>query len=169
MKPTTFGVNNEIEMVLEKYSDMVRRICFLYLKNSQDVEDVFQEVFLKLLKSENSFESEEHEKAWIIRVTINKCKDILKSFWKKNIFSIENAHNVELKFEHKAENELLEVVLALPKKYKDVIYLYYYESYTVPEMAKLLDKKENTIYSNLHRAKKLIKEKLGGKEDEYSF
>lgn len=169
MEPTTFGTNNDIEMVLKKYSDMVRRICFLYLQNSSDVDDVFQEVFLKLLKNHKSFENEEHEKAWIIRVTINKCKDILKSFWKKNIYSIENINNIEFQFEHKAENELLKVVLALPKKYKDVIYLYYYESYTVPEMARLLNKKENTIYSNLHRAKKLIKERLGSKEGEYSF
>ncbi|MFT8315982.1 MAG: sigma-70 family RNA polymerase sigma factor [Clostridium sp.] len=168
MKPTSLDINKEIEVALKKYSDMVYRICFLYLHNSTEVDDVFQEVFLKLLqnKAKTTFESDEHEKAWIIRVTINKCKDVLKSFWKKNIDSIEN---MELPFEDKAENDLMQVVLTLPEKYKNVIYLYYYEDYTVPEIAKMLKKNENTIYSNLRRAKALIKKKLGGKEYDYSF
>lgn len=166
MEQIQFDINDNISSALEKYSDMVRRICFLYLHSNTDVDDVFQEVFLKLLQKKTPFESPEHEKAWVIRVTINKCKDVLKSFWWKNIDSIEN---VELPFEDKAENELMQIVLSLPQKYKDVIYLFYYEEYTVPEMAKLLSKNENTIYSNLHRARELIKQKLGGKENEYSF
>ena len=166
MERKPVDINDNISIALKKYSDMVRRICFLYLHNSADADDVFQEVFLKLLRNKTPFESAEHEKAWLIRVTINKCKDMLKSFWRKNIDSIEN---IELPFEDKVTGELLQVVLSLPKKYKDVIYLYYYEEYTVPEMAKLLNKKENTIYSHLHRAKALIKEKLRGKEYDYSF
>ena len=155
-----------IETKLNTYSDMVRRICYLYLRSNADVEDVFQEVFLKLLNQKTPFESAEHEKAWIIRVTINKCKDILKNFWHNKIVSIEN---IEMPFEDSHQGELLKVVLSLPKKYKDVIYLLYYEEYTVPEIAKLLKKNENTIYSQLHRAKILIKQKLGGKELDYSF
>lgn len=166
MKKLQVNNDDSITVYLEKYSNMVRKICFLYLRNDTDVEDVFQEVFLKLLLNETPFKSAEHEKAWVIRVTINKCKDILKSFWRKNIDSFEN---IELPFEDKAENELMQVVLSLPEKYKEVIYLYYYEGYTVPEMVKLLKKNENTIYSNLHRARALIKQKLGGKEDEFSF
>ncbi|WP_339060936.1 sigma-70 family RNA polymerase sigma factor [Tepidibacillus marianensis] len=166
MKPTFIDINNNIEVALKKYSDMVRRICFLYLHNSADADDVFQEVFLKLLQKKTSFESAEHEKAWVIRVAINKCKDVLKSFWRKNIDSIEN---MEIPFEDKAENELMHVVLSLPNKYKDVIYLYYYEEYNVPEISKLLKKNENTIYSHLHRARVLIKQKLGGKQYDYSF
>lgn len=166
MEQKSVDNKDNISVALKKYSDMVRRICFLYLRDSTDVDDVFQEVFLKLLQKKTSFENEEHEKAWLIRVTINKCKDILKSFWRKNIDSIEN---IELPFEDKISNELLKVVLSLPEKYKDVIYLYYYEEYTVPEMAILLKKHENTIYSHLHRARALIKQKLGGKEYDYSF
>ena len=170
MEQKPFDINENIARALEKYSSMVRRICFIYLHNSTDVDDVFQEVFLKLLQNKTQFESKEHEKAWLIRVTINKCKDILKSFWRKKIDSIENMEfEYKVDFEDKAENDLMQVVLSLPNKYKDVIYLYYYEEYTVPEMAKLLKKKENTIYSHLHRARGLIKEKLGGIEDDYSF
>jgi RNA polymerase sigma factor (sigma-70 family) len=166
MAQLPIDINDNISAILTKYSDLVRRICFLYLHNSADVDDVFQEVFLKLLQNNSRFENAEHEKAWLIRVTINKCKDILKSFWRKKIVSIES---VELPFEDQTENELLQVVLSLPDKYKDVIYLFYYEEYTVPEMAQLLNKKANTIYSHLHRARELIKQKLGGKEHDYTL
>lgn len=151
---------------LEKYADMVRRICFLYLRNNADVEDVFQEVFIKLLLNETSFESDAHEKAWVIRVTINACKDLLKSFWRKRTVIVDF---IECPFVEPAENELMEVVLSLPPKYKDVIYLHYYEYMSVPQMASLLKMNENTIYSHLHRAKALLKQKLEGKEYEYNF
>lgn len=167
MKNTPTYNNSDITDALDKYSNMVRRICFLYLKNSADVDDTFQEVFLTLLKNNTKFETSEHEKAWLIRVTINKCKDLLKSFWHKNMDSFDE--QTEMIFETKAENELMHVVLSLPKKYKDVIYLFYYEDFTVPEISRLLNEKENTIYSQLHRARNLIKEKLGGTEYEYHF
>jgi len=166
MQSTPVEINNKITSALDQYSDMVRRICFIYLKNNSDADDVFQEVFLVLLKNKATFESPEHEKAWLIRVTINKCKDLLKSYWHKNVESLENK---VLSFESKTENELMQVVLSIPKKYKDVIYLFYYQEYNVPEIAQLLRRKENTIYSQLNRARKLIKEKLGGTEYEYKF
>lgn len=145
---------------------MVRRICFMYLHNRQDVEDVFQEVFLKLLQTDMNFENEEHEKAWLCRVTINKCKDLCKAFWRKNVDSIED---MEIPFEENKEREVLFAVLSLPKKYKDVIYLFYYEGYTAKEIARLLNQNENTVYSNLHRARKILKSKLGGSDYEYAF
>jgi RNA polymerase sigma-70 factor (ECF subfamily) len=166
MEQAPLGTKENIETMLEKYSDMVRRICFLYLQNSADVDDVFQDVFLKILKKKTPFESCEHERAWLTVATINRCKDVLKSFWRKNTVTIEG---MEVSFEDKAESELMEVVISLPKKYKEVIYLYYYEGYTVPEIAMLLHKNENSIYSQLHRARLLIKQKLRGKEHEYSF
>jgi RNA polymerase sigma-70 factor (ECF subfamily) len=170
MEKKPIEIHDNITMALERYSDTVRRICFLYLHNSTDVDDVFQEVFLTFLQKKPLFESDAHEKAWIIRVSINKCKDILKSFWRKKIDSAENMELAyKVNFEDKAENHILQVVLSLPDKYKDVIYLYYYEEYSVPEMAKLLKKNENTIYSHLHRARGLMKQKLGGIEDDYSF
>lgn len=158
--------DKKISDSLEKYADMVRRISYMYLRNKHDVEDVFQEVFLKLLTYEKAFESESHEKAWLIRVSINKCKDLSKSFWRKNIQSLEG---IELTFNNKEESELMEEVLSLPAKYKDVIYLHYYEGYSVPEMSVLLKQKENTIYSNLHRARALLKNKLGENAYEQSF
>jgi len=161
-----FECDDNISAVLKTYSDTVYRICFVYLRNSPDIDDIFQEVFLKLLQKNPPFESKDHEKAWLIRVTINQCKDVLKSFWRKNIDLVEN---IELQSINTAENELLLVVLSLPQKYKDVVYLHYYEEYTVPQMANLLQRNENTIYSQLHRAKELMKLKLEGKEHDYSF
>lgn len=166
MEFTSWGTNDVVTEALRKYSNMVRRICFMYLHNRQDVEDVFQEVFLKLLQTDMNFENEEHEKAWLCRVTINKCKDLCKAFWRKNVDSIED---MEIPFEENKEREVLFAVLSLPKKYKDVIYLFYYEGYTAKEIARLLNQNENTVYSNLHRARKILKSKLGGSDYEYAF
>lgn len=168
MQISASNSNEILSVALERYSNTVRRICYMYLKNSTDVDDVFQEIFLKYIQNKVPFQSDEHEKAWIIRVTINKCKDICKSFWRQKVFSIDDME-IPITDEIQVQNELLQIVLTLPPKYKDVIYLFYYEGYTVPQMSKLLLQKENTIYSNLHRARALLKEKLGGNNDEYTF
>lgn len=160
------GANDVVEEALSKYANLVRKICFMYLHNYHDVEDVFQDVFLKLLQQSTAFESEEHQKAWLCKVTINKCKDLCKSFWRKNVESIEDK---ELPFEDSYESEVMNAVLSLPVKYKDAIYLFYYEGYTVKEISKILNQKENTIYSNLHRARELLKQKLGGAYNEYTI
>lgn len=162
----TSSKNDVVTDALSKYADMVRRICFIHLKNQADVDDIFQDVFLKLLQHSDKFQSEEHKKAWLCRVTINKCNDFHRSFFRKNICSIDD---VTLIFENKEENEVMREVLFLPPKYKNVIYLFYYENYTVPEISLILGKKENTIYSLLHRAKAILKDKLGGQEYEFSF
>lgn len=157
----TSSVNDAVADALSKYADMIRRICFMHLKNEADVDDIFQEVFLKLLQHSGKFQSEEHRKAWLCRVAINKCNDFHRSFFRKNVCSIDD---VIIVFENKEENEIMREVLALPQKYKNVIYLFYYENYTVPEISKILEKKENTVYSLLHRARTALKEKLGGND-----
>lgn len=156
-------MRNEIEATraIEVYGDTIRRICFVHLKNYADVEDVFQEVFLKYILYTGEFESDVHEKAWLIRVAINACKDLLKSFFRKKVHSIEDV-DIAPFYLQEDEKELLDHVLRLPPKYKDVIYLFYYEGYTAVEIAKILGKKENTIYSWLSRARAQLKNELGG-------
>lgn len=166
MENTSSGTNDAITSALENYADMVRRICFIYLKNGTDTQDVFQDVFLKLFLHEGPFENEEHKKAWLCRVTINQCKDFHKRFFRKNVESIED---LEIPIQDKLESDLLREVLSLPQKYKNVLYLFYYEEYTVPEIAKILNRKENTVYSHLHRAKALLKERLRGYNDGNTF
>jgi len=166
MKNSSFLSDDVLTEALFKHGDMVRRVCFIYLRNQSDVEDAFQEIFLKLMQTDLDFQDDEHLKAWLCRVTINKCKDLCKNFWRRNVGPIED---ISQTFEHKEESELMQVVVSLPAKYKEVIYLFYYEEYTVVQMAKMLNQKENTIYSNLHRARKILKKKLGGSEHEYTF
>lgn len=151
----------ELEKAISMYSDMVKRICFVYLKNYEDTEDVFQEVFLKYVLFPDPFQSESHEKAWLIRVTINQCKDMLKNFFRKKVVYLEEVKEY-VKEEVQEDSEVLEAVLSLPKKYKIVVYLYYYEGYSAVEIAKLLRKNENTIYSNLSRGRAELKKLLGG-------
>ena len=151
----------DVKRVMETYADMVRRICFVQLKSSHDTEDVFQNVYMKYLLYEGSFESSEHEKAWFVRVTINACTDWLRDYTRRKWLS-----SLVLKEESTVLDDtsmgVLETVLQLPEKYRNVIYLFYYEGYSAVEIAKILGKKENTIYTWLSRAKKILREELGG-------
>ncbi len=151
----------EANRAVTLYADMVRRICFMYLKNYEDVEDVFQEVFLKYILYEKIFESDAHEKAWLIRVAINACKDILRNPFHKKICSIEDI-DLEPFYIQETEGELLSCIFCLPSKYRDVLYLFYYEGYSAVEIAEIMHKKVNTIYTWLDRARKALKEQLGG-------
>lgn len=153
----------EVNYAVDRYADMIRRICFYYLKNGPDTEDVFQTVFLKYMLSDQHFDNEEHEKAWLLRVSINACKDQLKSFFRRRTVPLETIEEMgeAASEEHR---EVLEAVLSLPGKYKDVIYLHYYEGYSAAEIGRILGKKENTIYSLLSRGRGLLREKLGGEE-----
>lgn len=150
---------------VERYADTVKRLCMVHLKNTADTEDIFQTVFLKYALSSAEFESREHEKAWFIRVTINACKDLLKSFFRSRTVSLDEL--AELPAEMSDDNrEVLEAVLSLPDKYKEVVYLHYYEDYTAPEIGKILGKNVNTAYTLLNRARQMLREKLGGDGDE---
>ena len=154
----------EVNRAVERYADMVRRLCMLHLKNAADTEDIFQNVFLKYVLRSMPFESEAHEKAWFIRVTINACKDLLKSFFRSRTVSLDEV--VQLPAESPPDHrEVLEAVLSLPPKYKDVVYLHYYEGYTAPEISRMLGKNVNTVYTRLNRSKQLLREKLGGDGD----
>lgn len=133
-------------------------------KNYADTEDIFQTVFLKYALSSVIFESEEHEKAWFLRVTINACKDLLKSFFRNRTVPLDEL--IEQPAEMPPDyREVLEAVLALPSKYKDAVYLHYYEGYTAPEISRILGKNVNTVYTLLNRSRQLLREKLGG--DDY--
>jgi RNA polymerase sigma-70 factor (ECF subfamily) len=146
------GCGGAIAAAVEKYADTVRRICFIHLKNYSDAEDVFQEVFLKYLYRDAPFESDAHEKAWLIRVAVNACKDTLKNFFRRNVDSLERI--AEEPFYTREDNRyVLSAVLNLPAHYRNVIYLFYYEGYTAAEIGKILNKRENTVYTWLSRAR----------------
>ena len=149
---------------IERYSDTVRRICAVHLKNDADTEDIFQTVFLKYVLSSVSFESDEHEKAWFIRVTMNACKDLLRSFFRSHTVSLDEI--IELPSElPKDYRDVWEAVFSLPQKYRDVVYLHYFEEYTAPQISRILGKNVNTVYTILTRSKQMLREKLGGGYD----
>lgn len=151
----------EATRAIEQYGDMIRRICFLHLKNYSDTEDIFQSVFLKYILCSDVFESVEHEKAWFIRVSVNACKDLLKSFYRKKTVPLDFI--ADSGFELSEDNgEVLKAVLELPTKYKDMIYLFYFEEYRTSEIAKMLKKNENTVYTLLSRGREILKNRLGG-------
>lgn len=151
----------EANRAVDLYGDTVRRICMIHLKNKADTEDIFQNVFLKYVLRTAPFDSPEHEKAWIIRVTANSCKDLLRSFFRSRTVSLDVLIETprEMPEDH---SDILEAVLALPEKYKDPIYLHYYEGYTAEEIGRILGKNTNTVYTLLTRARQMLKNRLEG-------
>jgi len=154
----------EVNRVIEQYADTVRRLCVVRLKNQADAEDVCQTVFLKYALHTAPFESSAHEKAWIIRVTLNACRDLLRSFFRTSTVSLDTLLDEPAALTPDGR-ETLEAVLSLPQKYRDAVYLHYYEGYTAPEIASILGKNVNTIYTRLGRARSLLRETLGGDAD----
>lgn len=155
----------QVNRAIELYADMIKKICMLHLKNHADTEDIFQTVFLKYMTTSPVFENQEHEKAWLIRVTINACHDLIRSFFRSKTVSLD-AVSEQLSELSIPDRDVLEAVLSLPVQYKDVVYLYYYEGYSTVEIAGILHKKVNTIYTLLSRAKALLKKTLGGDDFE---
>jgi len=154
---------NDINEIIEKYSDMVYRIALTRTGCIENAEDIFQDVFIKFSEKKPKFENEEHEKAWFIRVTINMTKNMNNSSWNKKIVTLDES----ITFETKEENEVFSVVCQLPQNYKTVIYLSYYEGYKVKEIASLMKAREGTVKTWLFRAREILREKLeGGFENE---
>jgi len=151
----------------EKYFDMVYRLAFSRTKDINYAQDVCQDVFLKFIKSDKVFESEEHLKSWLIRVTINQSKNVFLSSWFKKTLPLSERED-ELVFTTPRLNDLHDVLKKIPKKYATVIHLFYYEDLPISKIAQILNTKETTVKSQLHRARKMLKDLLGGRYD-YEF
>lgn len=149
----------DYEAIVNQNLDVVYRTALSYCKNTYDAEDIVQNTFTKLLQTDVQFEDSEHIRRWLIRVTINECRNMWKSFWKKNISSLD-----EFCYEPESvtpqQRELLEEVLRLPPKYRIVIHLYYYEGYHVREIADMLQLSESNVQIRLMRARKKLKEQI---------
>lgn len=155
----------EKEKVLECYQrqkDTVYKLAWMYCKNKDRADDIFQEVFYRYLAYHPKFKDLEHEKAWFIRTTINLSKNLLKSKWQRDILQLEewDGNQMPLQESGDAFAELKEAVLRLPDKYRVPIHLYYYEEYSVREIAKLLHKSESTIQTQLQRGREKIKQTM---------
>ena len=147
--------------IVEKYADNIYRVALSYCKNKYDAEDILQNVFLKLLQADIVFEEEEHLRRWLIRVAVNCCKDLSKSFWKKRMVSIDEARqSYSHDFSSNEKSDLYESVMELPQKYRVVMHLYYYEDYSIREIAEILKIKETTVQTQLMRARNKLQHKL---------
>ena len=145
-----------------QYTDTVYRVAVHNTRCKSDAEDVTQEVFVKLLESSKKFKDGEHLKAWLIRVTINECRTLMRKYSRETEQSAEIADCAVYD-----GDSVLEAVKALPENYRNAIYLHYYEGYTTKEIGKILDSKENTVLSWLSRGRAALrKEMIGGFEDE---
>ena len=147
-----------LEMMIEKYSDMVYRLALTRTKSKENSEDVYQEVFLRLSREMPDFKTEEHEKAWLIKVTINCSKNLLNSTFLKHTAEMKE----DIAFETKERHDIYYAVQELPLKYRTIIHLYYYEGYKINEISKILKINENTVKSRLARAREKLKEKVEG-------
>lgn len=152
-----------VQQALDRYGDTVRRICFCHLNTKEDSEDIFQEVFMKYMLSDTEFVSPEHEKAWMVRVTVNACNDLNRRLFHRKTVPLDVIQELPASDDVR-KRAVLSAVLSLPGKYKDVIYLHYFEGYTAGQIGKILGKRENTIYSLLSRGRNLLKEALGGED-----
>ena len=143
--------------VVERWGDMVYRLALDRTANVPDAEDVFQEVFLRFFRHEDRFANDEHRKAWLIRCTVNRCKSLLASPWRKRTVPLETAEEVGVEDDYR---EVYAAVLSLPAKYRSVIHLYYFEGLSVAEMAQTLNVPEGTVKSQLSRGRALLREIL---------
>lgn len=152
-------MRQSVQELAEKYQNNLFAIAFNICKNKEDAEDVVQDTFIQYHTIKKNFESEQHIRAWLIRVTINKAKNMNHTFWRKNKMSIED-YMETLVFETSESETLFETVMKLPEKYRIVIHLFYYEDYSVREIANVLRISESNVKVRLSRGRSILKEQL---------
>ena len=150
----------QAEYLANTYADAILRLSYTYLKNTHDAQDICQTVFVRLLAEPRSFESPEHERAYILRMAVNACKDLLKSPWRKRTCGLEVC--AEVPAPEPEDGSLLAAVNDLPSHYRAVIYLFYYEGYQAAEIGKILGVPTATVHTRLARGRAKLRELLGG-------
>ena len=142
-----------------RYKDMIYRIALNYFGNPFDAEDMVQETLMKLYTANPAFESERHAKHWLIRVTLNLCKNTVRSPWRRRTVSLEEASDL-VSFDKPEQSELFQSVMGLPEKYRTVLYLFYYEELSVKEIGDVLEIAASAVTTRLSRARRLLKDRL---------
>lgn len=178
--------DQDIQQKIEKYGDMLFKLSYIRLQNVQDAEDVVQDAFYQYLNHIQDFQSPEHEKAWLLKVAMNGCRKVWRSAWKRHqakespaescrggafvqpdeaqgALQGEDPQEAAVRQEERAR--LLDAVLALPAKYRDVIHLFYYEDFSVKEIARITNRRESTVTSQLTRGRELLRKALKGEYD----
>lgn len=166
-------MEEEIKRLMNAYGNDVLKIAYLYLKDKHLAEDAFQEVFIKVYKNFDKFKKNSSEKTWIMSITMNTCRDILRISWFKKVLMfkdidndslLDNYENIDNKVINKIQyKELLKEVMNLPRKYKEPIILYYYEELSTVDISKMLKIPEGTVRSRLFRARTMLKSNIDGR------
>ena len=147
--------------IYDKYSNAVYRMAFAYCKNKADAEDIIQEVFISRFSADIVFEDEAKEKSWLLKVTVNKCRDMFRSLRYKYSLTSIPLEEADIIYETQEESDVYHAVMSLPNKYRTVIHLFYYEEYTIKEISAITGDKETAIQTQLYRARKKLKDILG--------
>ena len=147
-----------MEEITALYEDKLLRTAIAIMGSAADAEDIVQDVFVKLLEKNPSFQSPEHEIAWLVRVTVNLCKSRLRSHWWKKTVPLLDTHPAQTD----EQRNLMQTVLSLPSKYRVVIHLFYYEGYSTKEIADITQQKEAAVRQQLTRARRMLKDFLEG-------
>jgi len=150
--------SQEIAEMYGRHVSMLYRVCYSYMKNAADTEDIVSDVFMKLIRSVANFHDDEHKKAWLLRTAINLCKDNLKHR-RRDTVNIDDYDLPESK-DPFYEDNTLKAILELPERYKAVVYLHYYEGYSSAEISEILKRPKPTVLYHLHIARKLLREVL---------
>lgn len=160
-------IEQVVERLIEEYGQEVYKIAYFYIKDQQLAEDIFQEVFYKVMKNYHKFQHQSSEKTWLTRITINTCKDLLRTSWIKRVTTFgvwqESGTDYEAPFDieqQEADQELYEIIQELPTTYKDVILLFYYKELSYEEIAQILKIPEGTVRSRLSRARVKLKKMI---------
>lgn len=150
-------MRQSLEELIEAYQKSLYAAAFNICRNTDDANDVVQDTFIQYYTTKKQFQDEEHLKAWLLRVAINRAKDISRSFWKKNRLSIEDYADA-VPFESREETGLFEAVMRLPEKYREVIHLYYYEDLSIKETARILRITEGSVKMRLSRGRSSLRD-----------
>lgn len=152
-------MRQSVQELFETYQNNLYAVAFNVCKNAQDAEDVVQDTFIQYYSSKKEFDNERHIRAWLIRVAINKAKNMNRAFWRRNKMSLED-YMETLAFETPESEELFETVMHLPDKYRIAVHLFYYEDCSICEIADILKISESNVKVRLSRARALLKEQL---------
>lgn len=178
----TGAEDQELQQKMDKYADMLFRLSLIRLQNVQDAEDVVQEAFYQYVKHGAQFESPEHEKAWLLKVTLNACRKVYRSAWSRRRSDGDWQETAQKEqrtgapaqepgpeedmLRREQGRQLLKAVWALPAKYRDVIHLFYYQELSVREIAEITGRPESTVTSQLTRGRELLRRSL---KEEFEF
>ncbi|MCM3572408.1 MULTISPECIES: sigma-70 family RNA polymerase sigma factor [Mesobacillus] len=175
MDDITIGINvsenaaEAIDEIMTRYGQEILQLAFSYVKNKQIAEDLTQEIFVKCYRSLHTYSGKSKFRTWLWRIASNHCKDYLKSWYNKNVFttdyqpiydSIQSESVEQTVIQDEEDGQLASAVMELPVHYREVIYLFYFEEMSIKEIAVVTESKENTIKTRLKRAKELLKERL---------